>query len=77
MLPGSRIGGPVARGQRKRKLSAKMVEDEDQLRYERCAGIDVAKASGVVAMVSMESMESMESTSGSFPRTDDLGNRPF
>jgi len=35
--------------QKKRKLSAQVVEDEDyQLRYERCAGIDVAKASGVV-----------------------------
>jgi transposase len=41
----------VARGQRKRKLSAKMVEDEDyQLTYQRCAGIDVAKASGVVCV---------------------------
>ena len=37
------------RQQKKRKLSAQVVEDEDyQLRYERCAGIDVAKASGVV-----------------------------
>jgi transposase len=41
----------VARGQRKGKLSAKMVEDEEyQLTYERCAGIDVAKASGVVCV---------------------------
>jgi transposase len=41
----------VARGQRKQKLSAKMVEDEDyQLTYQRCAGIDVAKASGVVCV---------------------------
>jgi transposase len=40
----------VARGQRKR-LSARMVEDEEyQLTYERCAGIDVAKASGVVCV---------------------------
>jgi len=39
----------VARGQRKQKLSARLVEDEEyQLRYERCAGIDVARASGVV-----------------------------
>ena len=37
--------------QKKRKLSAQVVEDEDyQLRYERCAGIDVAKASGVVCL---------------------------
>jgi transposase len=41
----------VGRGQRKQKLSAKMVEDEEyQLTYERCAGIDVAKASGVVCV---------------------------
>jgi len=41
----------VARGQRKGKLSAKVVEDEDyQLTYQRCAGIDVAKASGVVCV---------------------------
>jgi transposase len=33
------------------RLSARMVEDEEyQLRYERCAGIDVAKASGVVCV---------------------------
>lgn len=38
-------------GQKKRKLSAQVVEDEEyQLRYERCAGIDVAKASGVVCI---------------------------
>ncbi|HXC84419.1 MAG TPA: hypothetical protein VNV62_21425, partial [Trebonia sp.] len=41
----------MARGQRKQKLSAKMVEDEDyQLTCQRCAGIDVAKASGVVCV---------------------------
>lgn len=41
----------MARSQRKRKLSARVVEDEEyQLTYERCAGIDVAKASGVVCV---------------------------
>jgi transposase len=40
----------MARGRQKR-ISAQMVEDEGyQLTYERCAGIDVAKASGVVCV---------------------------
>jgi transposase len=34
---------------RKKKIPVQLVEDEEyQLRHERCAGIDVAKASGVV-----------------------------
>ena len=34
---------------RKKKIPAQLVEDEEyQLRHERCAAIDVAKASGVV-----------------------------
>jgi len=39
----------AARKQQKRGMSAQVVEDEDyQLRYEIVAGIDVAKASGMV-----------------------------
>ena len=39
----------MGRRQQKAKLSAQLVEDEEyQLRHERVAGIDVAKASAVV-----------------------------
>ena len=39
----------MARRRRPARISARMVEDEEyQLRFERCAGIDVAKASGAV-----------------------------
>src|SRR6266568_2090063 len=49
-LPGSRIGGPVAARKQKR-MSARTVEDEDcQLRYERVAGIDVAKGPAMVCL---------------------------
>src|ERR1700761_4889618 len=45
LLPGSSIGGMVGRRQGKARLSAQLVEDEEyQLRHERVAGIDVAKA---------------------------------
>ena len=38
-------------GRRQQKLSAQLVEDEEyQLRYERAAGIDVAKASAVICV---------------------------
>jgi transposase len=41
----------AGRKQRPKRMSAKVVEDEDyQLTYERVAGIDVAKASGVVCV---------------------------
>jgi transposase len=41
----------VGRRQQKQKLSAQLVEDEEyQLRYERAAGIDVAKASAVICV---------------------------
>ena len=44
-LPGSSIGGPGWVNARARKIPAQLVEDEDyQLRHERVAGIDVAKA---------------------------------
>jgi hypothetical protein len=44
LVPESRSGGPVGHA-RARKVPAQLVEDEDyQLRYERVAGIDVAKA---------------------------------
>jgi hypothetical protein len=40
---------------RARKVPAQLVEDEDyQLRYERVAGIDVAKAKTMVRWASME-----------------------
>ena len=45
MFPESRTGGPAVGHARARKVAAQLVEDEDyQLRYERVAGIDVAKA---------------------------------
>jgi hypothetical protein len=45
LFPGSRTGGPAVGHARARKVPAQLVEDEDyQLRYERVAGIDVAKA---------------------------------
>lgn len=52
MLAGFRIGGLVAaRKQKRKRMSAKVVEDEDyQLQYERVAGIDVAKASGMACL---------------------------
>jgi transposase len=38
-------------GRKQKRMSAQVVEDEDyQLRYERVAGIDVAKASGMVCL---------------------------
>jgi transposase len=41
----------AARRQKRKRMSAQVVEDEDyQLRYERVAGIDVAKASGMVCL---------------------------
>lgn len=41
----------AARKQKQRRMSAQVVEDEDyQLRHERVAGIDVAKASGMVCL---------------------------
>ena len=41
----------MGRRQQKQKLSAQLVEDEEyQLRYERAAGIDVAKASAVICV---------------------------
>jgi len=40
-----------SRQHKQARLSARVVEDEDyQVRYERCAGIDVAKASGVACV---------------------------
>jgi transposase len=58
MLPGSRIGDQVAATAPKKKeprkrnrISARVVEDEDyQLRHEKVAGIDVAKASGMICL---------------------------
>jgi hypothetical protein len=45
LFPESRTGGPAVGHARARKVAAQLVEDEDyQLRYERVAGIDVAKA---------------------------------
>jgi transposase len=41
----------AARKKKQKRMSAQLVEDEDyQLRYERVAGIDVAKASGMVCL---------------------------
>jgi hypothetical protein len=41
----------AARKPRAKRMSAQVVEDEDyQLRHERVAGIDVAKASGMVCL---------------------------
>ena len=41
----------AARKKQKKRMSAQVVQDEDyQLRYERVAGIDVAKASGMVCL---------------------------
>src|SRR6185437_6681247 len=49
---GSRIGGVMAaRKPRAKRMSAQAVEDEDyQLRWERVAAVDVAKASGMVCL---------------------------
>ena len=45
LVPELWTGGPAVGHVRARKVSAQLVEDEDyQLRYERVAGIDVAKA---------------------------------
>jgi transposase len=50
------IGGAVAArkqkaGQKRKRMPARTVEDEDyQLRHERVAGIDIAKASGMVCL---------------------------
>jgi transposase len=50
LLPCLRIGGAMA-GRKQKRLTAKVVEDEDyQLRHERAAGIDIAKADGVVCL---------------------------
>ena len=41
----------AARKPKAKRMSARIVEDEDyQLRHERVAGIDVAKASGMVCL---------------------------